>query len=107
MTDERLLRYFAIGLSALGIGLLYHTYDADAQQQRCAPFVQMRDSLKERYNETNSGVGIVNEKSVAVLFRSPGGETWTIALLDSNGIACAVAAGTDWSQSEIEKGEPS
>ncbi|HKY87622.1 MAG TPA: hypothetical protein VJL90_12740, partial [Pseudorhodoplanes sp.] len=57
------------------------------------------------YHETEVGGGFVNQNAVMVILMSPGGETWTLAALGTDGKACMVASGTDWFQRSIPNPE--
>lgn len=72
----------------------------------CLPLDRLRDELKTKFNESEVGGGIVSETAITLLFASPDGDTWTIAMLSPDGQACVVAGGSDWFHDRIPaKGE--
>jgi hypothetical protein len=79
-----------------------------AQKPPCGPFEDMRANLKKDRHETILQTGLVDERTLIVVFAAPNGETWTILSVDSSGFACAVAGGTDWDVGHDveEEGEP-
>jgi len=86
--------------------LLFLMNMAHAQQQMCAPFDEMRETLASQYHETEVGTGMVSDTDVLMLFASPGGETWTILGLNVSGIACIKSAGKGWDAGQLPaKGE--
>lgn len=72
----------------------------------CLPLDKLRAELKTKFNEDEIGGGIVSETAITLLFASPDGDTWTIAMLTPDGKACVVAGGSDWFHDRIPaKGE--
>jgi hypothetical protein len=81
----------------LVLALLFFVNMAHAQQQQmCAPFDEMRETLASQFHETEVGTGMVSDTEVLMLYASPGGETWTILGLNVSGIACIKSAGKGW-----------
>lgn len=59
----------------------------------------------DKMGEKPSGSGIVgNGKAAMLVFASPGGTTWTMALLGQDEKACIVATGRDWLEVVPPKG---
>lgn len=74
---------------------------AEEEQGRCAPFDQVEAMLGQTYHETRVQQSLGDEgKYMLVIFASPNGETWTAAMVRSDGMACLAAAGTDWQHRE-------
>lgn len=67
----------------------------------CGPIKTLRDNLKSKYNEVEMGGGIVNEQTVFVVFVSPDGATWTMAVMRADGGSCVIGSGENWFQSRI------
>lgn len=74
--------------------------NAHAQPQ-CAPWSEVKATLAENYHESEVGGGFLNPQAVLVILMSPGGETWTIAALGTDGNACILSSGTDWFQRSV------
>ncbi|TIM14451.1 MAG: hypothetical protein E5Y67_12285 [Mesorhizobium sp.] len=77
---------------------VYMVTAAHAQQQAQCPIYQdLKKALLENANELPSGSGITAKGNAAVIvFASPGGATWTIAIIGADGRACPVASGENW-----------
>lgn len=74
---------------------------ARAEQQSCAPFKMVRENLEKKHNETIISGGLNSDKLATFVFASPGGETFTIVIVDTRGIACQVGAGKQWFQESV------
>ena len=74
---------------------------AQAQSPQCGPFPELRNALAKEHHEIELGGGIVNERAVMVVFVSPDGATWTMAILGTDGKACLIAHGVDWFQRPV------
>jgi hypothetical protein len=61
----------------------------------CASNDFVAADLKARFAETPVAVGLILDSKVMQVFASDIG-TWSVVLTDTRGIACIVAAGTDW-----------
>lgn len=92
-------RAFAFAFAALMTG------PALAQQSACTSWEVMKATLAQEYHETETGGGFLNPQAVLVLLMSPGGETWTIAALGTDGQACIMSSGRDWFQRSIPSPE--
>lgn len=72
----------------------------------CLPLDRLREELRTKFGEEEVGGGIVGETAITLLFVSPDGDTWSIAMLSPDGQACVVAGGSDWFHDRIPaKGE--
>jgi hypothetical protein len=70
----------------------------------CVPGKPFIDRLKGRFSENLIGSGIT-EGMLAQLYKSK--SSWTIIILNTNGMACTIAYGTDWETVVVIEGEPS
>lgn len=82
--------------------LLLSAGNAWSQQQRpqCLPFEEFRSALTTMKQSLIS-LGMVGNSHVVMVFSAPDGQAWTIISVDTNGIACGMAAGTAWDQGRI------
>lgn len=86
----------------LAFACLAAGWAAPAQAETvCVSWDTMKADLAARYHEVEVGGGFLNSQAVMVVLMSPGGSTWTIAALGTDGKACVVAAGVDWFQRSI------
>lgn len=69
---------------------------AQATQQKCGPWKETRERFEKQFHEVVTSVGLVNKDNILIVIASPNGASFTIFMLDRNGIACAMAAGTGW-----------
>ena len=74
---------------------------AYAQSPQCTTWETMKAYLASEYHEVEVGGGLVNAQAAMVILMSPGGSTWTLAALGTDGKACLVASGVDWFQRSI------
>ena len=88
----------ASAIAVLVAGLAAPAY---AQSPQCGPFTDLRTVLAEKHHEVEHGGGIVNDKAVMIVFVSPDGATWTMAILGTDGKACLIAHGVDWFQRSV------
>ncbi|CAM5389330.1 hypothetical protein ATER59S_01874 [Aquamicrobium terrae] len=62
----------------------------------CMPYADLVKTLRS-VGEMPSGSGVTAQGKAALLvFASPAGATWTMAVLGQDGSACVIAAGQDW-----------
>lgn len=61
----------------------------------CYPRDAIQAHLAERYGERPVGIGVTAGQLVELLVR-PDGTSWTILVIRTDGLACPVAAGEDW-----------
>jgi hypothetical protein len=88
------------GAGIIGVGLIAYAWPVRAETS-CMPWHHVKAELAEKYHEVEVGGGFINENAVMVVLMSPGGDTWTIAALGTDGQACIVSAGKDWFQRSI------
>lgn len=87
---------FAGGVAALA---------SDAQAQTpCAPRDQVIAQLEDEYGETRRGVGLQNRGAVVEVYASDATGTWSILVTRPDGVACLVAAGEAWIETEAAPG---
>ncbi len=93
------LRRLLSGIFSLGL-LTLAAVDAAAQQtaNACAPFAQLSETLKQRYDESPTAFGLVENTSIMQLYASPESGTWSIVMTNRQGFSCIVAAGHSWEQ---------
>lgn len=96
----------AVLVAIAGIASKALAEPAPQPQMKCAPYVKVRDALKQAANETEVSFGIIDQQSVLTVFASPKGETWTALIVGASGMACVIAEGRDYFQTSVLKGEP-
>ena len=69
---------------------------AAAQSAGCAPREVVVDRLDRSYGEVYAGGGLQGRSAMFEIWVSSEDKTWTILMTRPDGIACVVAAGTDW-----------
>jgi hypothetical protein len=87
------------GAGILGVGLIAYAWPVRASQ--CTTWDTLKAGLSRDFHEVEVGGGFITPSAVMVLMMSPGGDTWTIAALGTDGQACIVSAGKDWFQRSI------
>lgn len=66
-------------------------------QAACGPVHDVAKHLKDEYNEELVGYGIdKNGTGITMMFASPGGQTYTMAAVTPQGVACLIATGSRW-----------
>ncbi len=90
------------------IALMLLPFAAHAQEAAppCGPWETARKLLEEKYHETIVGSGIINDKTVVIVFASPDGETFTLLSVAANGMACSLMTGGGWSFDIPKVGDP-
>lgn len=83
-------------IAGIVLGIVSIFSPAQAQGRICAPWTEYATFLEERYGETSIGGGVVTERVVVQVLASAGGQSFTIVVIQSNGIACLIATGRDW-----------
>lgn len=63
----------------------------------CAPRDTIVTSLTMQYGEKAVGSGFQGDRQIIEVFASDTRGSWTIIITQTNGIACVVGAGTEWS----------
>lgn len=76
-------------------------------QQNCAPYDDVRAALFERYGEVTIATGMVSggQRIMEMLVNEETG-SWTVVYISTAGIACQVAAGSDYGTQAIPQGDP-
>jgi hypothetical protein len=88
------------GAGIIGVGLIAYAWPVRAAGA-CTSLDGFKTTMARDFNEVEVGGGFLNPQSVLILFMSPGGDTWTIAALGTDGQACIWAVGKDWFQRSI------
>jgi hypothetical protein len=65
------------------------------EQSNCAPFDVAAAFHANKLNETRVAQGII-EGHMVMIFASPEGATWSLVIVNHEGVACLKARGTDW-----------
>jgi hypothetical protein len=98
---------FAAGV--IGVMLLFWPAPAYSQASMVVPVHCVNgkifiETLGRKYSEKLAGSGIT-DGMLTQLYKSP--KSWTIIILNPNGMACTIAYGTDWETVVVIEGEPS
>ena len=62
----------------------------------CAPREWIIERLRRQYSEEQVAIGVKDDGSLIERFQSRDGHSWTLVNTHPNGVACLIAAGTDW-----------
>ena len=90
-------RMAAVTAAALsGIAASVIAAPARAESANCAPRDVVVDRLNMTYGEVFQGGGLQNDEAVFEVWISEADRTWTILMTRTDGMACIMAAGTDW-----------
>jgi hypothetical protein len=87
------------GAGIIGVGLMAYAWPVRASE--CTTWDNLKAALAKEFHEVEVGGGWINPQAVLVLLMSPGGDTWTLAALGTDGQACLVSSGKDWFQRSI------
>jgi hypothetical protein len=90
---------FLVAAGIIGIGMTIYAWPVRAAE--CTSWDTLKAGLARDFHEVEVGGGFITPSAVMVLMMSPGGDTWTIAALGTDGQACIVSAGKDWFQRSI------
>lgn len=74
----------------------------------CAQHGTMVENLADKYGEQKTNAGLTGQQVMEV-YANPETGTWTVLMVNANGLACMVAAGEIWLTFEPETapvGEP-
>lgn len=71
---------------------------------QCGKADEIRRVLAEQYQEEPVAIGMINDKVIASVYASVGGKTWTILTFTTDGSACIVSSGKDWTGGEPPMG---
>jgi hypothetical protein len=63
------------------------------QLAQCLPVTVMHDRLKAVYDEQQLAYGLMGNGVMLELWASPGGETWSVLLVSTEGMSCLTASG--------------
>lgn len=85
-----------IGSLVVAVVMYAATVLAHAQSGVCTLWPAMKESFAKSYDELPIGGGVINQQQIVTVMASPDGSTFTIVIVNSNGLACAVIAGTGW-----------
>jgi len=61
----------------------------------CAPVKKVFSHLEKMGEEFSSG-GQVDDNRIVVVMATPDGSSWSMVSIDTNGVACLIAAGSNW-----------
>ena len=89
----------AFGLKVATACLMVFGTAAQAQQT-CLQRDIIVERLDTRYDEKPAGRGLLGDARLFEVFVSTDGETWTIVQSFPSGMACVMAAGTHWYQTD-------
>jgi hypothetical protein len=92
---------FLYAAGIIGVGLIAYAWPVRAADVQCSSWPVLKAGLARDFHEVEVGGGWINPQAVMVVLMSPGGDTWTIAALGTDGQACIVSAGKDWFQRSI------
>ncbi len=76
---------------------------SQVQANTCLAFDKLNELIEKRYFERPFAEGLVDENFMVQLFKSEKG-TWTLAIINTDGVACIVASGTHWEKSVLPSG---
>lgn len=105
MGDEPYRPWVAYSLGVVAVLLLAVfaltlTYYPANSQALCAPFAVMKARLAERHHEHEAATAIVSQRQILVLFLGDRGKTWTLVAVNTEGIACLMGSGIDWTPND-------
>ena len=86
----------------LAVALCLLASPAVAQGRQCFPHEAGVERLADKYGEQPIGRGLTKLGTVAELFVSEDGDTWTILQTWPSGRSCLVTSGVGWEQMEFE-----
>lgn len=88
-------------LAAAAFMLVLRTATARAEDGPvCAPFRDVQAKMAEHFHEVVVAAGKVGPRHAVTVLATPDGATFTILIVDSNGVACPVMVGLGWSLRE-------
>jgi hypothetical protein len=67
-----------------------------AQQAFCGPRAEVLKQLADRYHEAPIALGVGTNGRVLEILSSPDGSTWTALTVGTDGTACVVMSGEQW-----------
>lgn len=107
MKTFRILAAFGVLCAVAALTMSLFAPDAHAQAA-CYEYKKLQSALAEKFHEQPTNAGITGDKGqfAWTLFLSPKGESWTAVVVDTKGMACVVAAGQNWTDLSVGKGDP-
>lgn len=90
-------------------GMLVMTALPAAAQSFCGPRDKLVAKLEKDYGEQQTAMGLRGSSAIFEVWASPEKGTWTVLMTRPDGMACPMAAGTDWRDIEpgdVVMGEP-
>jgi hypothetical protein len=72
------------------------TTPANAAGFDCGPRDMLTTQLRADFSEHPSGVGVTSAGTLLELWKTKGGETWTVVLSLPDGNSCIGGSGNDW-----------
>lgn len=93
-------------LTALGLLAMTPQARAEDAPAACAAHDDVVRKLADRYGEVRTSIGLHKSDSVVEVFTSARTGTWTIVVTGADGLACLLAAGQRWEQSETPTAAP-
>jgi len=88
------------------VGIVLLTATPVVAQQNCGDASAIHSRLMEQYHEAPRTMGMANGSAIVQYANEETG-TWTILVLNPNGIACLVASGDSWQSMEAQPtGDP-
>ncbi len=82
-------------LLALGIMVLGPRW-AHAQSADCGPRDKIAKFLSEKHGEARVALGLIDDTTIAEIFQSKDGETWTLLVSKVSGTSCIISTGKNW-----------
>lgn len=80
--------------------LVASAFAQPADAMACLERSQMVNVLKDQHDEVQAGVGLQENTNLIEVYASPNTGTWTILMTQPTGVACIVAVGTNWLESD-------
>lgn len=79
-----------------GLAAIAPPVKAEGRLMACGKRAEIVAALQKRYGESAAGVGIAGENRVVELWSSAETGTWTLLMTRTDGVACMMASGEDW-----------
>ena len=98
-------RRFRLLTGALAAILSIHLVSSTGlvQAESCLAYDKLAEFVEKRYLEKPFADGLIDEKVMIQLFRSEAG-SWTLAIINTDDVACIIASGSHWERSVIPLG---
>lgn len=72
----------------------------------CFPAKSVMDGLKSKFGEAPVSQGIVSESAVMQMWANTATGTWTLVVFRSDGAACLLASGDNYTPLAVVDGDP-